>query len=503
MLKEHPKGLAVLFFANMGERFGFYTMLSIFILYLQENFGWDDDTAGNVYGGFLFAIYFMPLLGGFLSDRVLGYGKTVALGTVIMAAGYALLAVPTDSQWMVYAALGVISLGNGMFKGNLAVIVGNLYESKEKASLRDAAFNIYYMGINIGAFFAPYAANLTKNYVHSDLGLTFAQGYNAAFAVAGAGMIVSLLIFLLFRKHYAHADYRSGDKKAKAGAAEEVQLTPKQYRDRVVALLIVFSIVIFFWMAFHQNGFTLTLFAKNYTVDHVDPLTFMFFDLAAFLSVIAIVLGLIFVVRSGPVWARFVGVALALAGAVVAYFKYTSFSASNEISAELFQSFNPIFIVFITPLVVGVFGWLKGKGKEPSSPGKIGIGMLVTAIGFTIMVIASQGMPSPAELDGGRSELVRGPYWLISAYFTLTIAELFLSPMGLSFVSKVSPPKLRGLMQGGWLGATAIGNLAAGLIGNLYARWELWQFFAMLVGFALLSSLALAVLLKKLKAATA
>ncbi len=499
MLKGHPKGLYVLFFANMGERFGYYTMLSIFVLYLQENFGWDEAKAGDIYGYFLFGIYFMPLFGGWLADKILGYGKTIALGTVIMTLGYAMLAKPTMNEWMVYASLAVISLGNGMFKGNLAVIVGNLY-GKDKGSLRDAAFNIYYMGINIGAFFAPHAARAAKDYIHDVLGYSMAQGYNAGFAVSAVGMVISLIIFLALRKYYRQADYQS-DKAAGAGAEDEV-LTKKQERSRIWALITVFAIVIFFWMAFHQNGFTLTLFARDYTVSEVSRLTFMFFDLPAFLSIIAVLGGLIFLVRRGTLVTRLVSLAFVVVGSIVAYIKWRSFQDMNAITPELFQSFNPIFIVFLTPLIVTFFASLNAKGKEPSSPGKIGIGMVVTALGFAIMVLASYGMPSPAELAGGKSSTLVTPYWLVSTYFALTIAELFLSPMGLSFVSKVAPPRLRGLMQGGWLAATAVGNLLAGKIGVIYKSFELWQFFLLIVAAAMVSAVLVLIFLKKLKSAT-
>jgi len=500
MLKGHPKGLYVLFFSNMGERFGFYTMLSIFVLYIKENFGWDAEQAGRVYGLFLFGIYFMPLLGGFLADKVLGYGKTIAIGTVIMSAGYALLAVPTKAPLLVYAALAVISVGNGMFKGNLAVLVGNLYD-KEKAQLRDSAFSIYYMGINIGAFFAPYAASGMKDYFHTTLGTTLAQGYNAAFAVSGAAMLLSLVIFLALRRFYAHTDRRAAAKGA--AAAGEVELTPAQERGRITALLIVFGIVVFFWMAFHQNGFTLTLFAENYTVQEVSRASYLLFDLPSLLGIVAFISGVVFALRGGmAAWARGLAAAAALGGAGLAVYKYTTFADQNPITAELFQSFNPIFIVFLTPLIVSAFASLAAKGREPSSPAKIGIGMLLTAIGFAVMVAASQGLASVGSLNGGRSPELVTPYWLISTYFVLTFAELFLSPMGLSFVSKVAPPRLKGLMQGGWLGATAVGNLLAGFIGMFYKTWELYQFFLMLVIAALVSALLVLAVLKRLKAAT-
>jgi len=498
MLKEHPKGLYVLFFSNMGERFGYYTMLSIFVLYLQENFGWDSEMTGRVYGAFLFAIYFMPLLGGWLADRVLGYGKTIALGTVVMVAGYGLLALPTKSALMVYLALAVISIGNGMFKGNLAVVVGNLY-SKEKGSLRDAAFNIYYMGINIGAFFAPHAARGVKDYFHDTLGFTLAQGYNAAFAVSAVGMVISLLIFLAGRKLYKHADFRSEDKK---GTKEEVVLTKSEERERIIALIIVFAIVIFFWMAFHQNGFTLTLFAKNYTVSEVSRFTYMFFDLPALLALAGVVAGLVLLLSGRQLYVRLFAIALLLAGGGLAYHKWSLFSETNKITPELFQAFNPIFIVFLTPAVIAFFAKLNRAGKEPSSPAKIGIGMFITAIGFGIMALASAGLQSPSALADGRSPVLVTPYWLIGTYFVMTIAELFLSPMGLSFVSKVAPPRFSGLMQGGWLGATAVGNLLAGLIGRFYKQWELWQFFLFVACAAIVSCVAVIAVLKKLKSAT-
>jgi POT family proton-dependent oligopeptide transporter len=502
MFKGQPKGLIVLFFANMGERFGFYTMLSVFTFFLQANFGWDEKTATSVYGAFLAGIYFVPLFGGLLADRVLGYGKTIVLGTLIMTAGYALLAVPTGNEWMVYASLATIAIGNGLFKGNLVVIVGNLYESKELSALRDAAFNIFYMGINIGAFFAPYAASGMKDYFHETLGMTLAQGYNAAFAVAGVGMILSLLVFVLFRKHYAEADYRAKDKKKTAN--DPAELTPKQERDRITALLIVFGIVVFFWMAFHQNGAALSLFARDYTVSSVSRAMFMLFDLPAFLSVIAALGSIIFLLRPGMTGrTRGIAAATLVVAAGVGYWRYSAFGDANALDPELFQSFNPIFIVFLTPLVVGIFASLNAQGKEPSSPGKIGIGMLVTAIGFAIMVAASMGLPGVYTLSGHASPTLVSPFWLISTYFTLTVAELFLSPMGLSFVSKVAPPRLRGLMQGGWLCATAVGNYLAGFIGRFYQSWELWQFFLLLVVAALISATLVALVLKKLKAATA
>ncbi len=502
MLKGQPKGLAVLFFSNMGERFGFYTMLSVFVYYMMENFGWDEQQAMNVYGIFMGTLYILPVLGGLIAQSVLGYGKTVLVGIVTMMVGYVLLSIPTDSLLMFWVALGVIALGTGLFKGNLVVIVGNLYDSAERSHLRDAAFNIYYMGINIGAFFAPFAASGIKNYLTKDLGMTVAEGYNAAFAISAVGQFASLLVFTLFRKYYAEADVRT-TKASQALQKDAVQLTPKQEKQRITALLIVFGIVIFFWMAFQQNGAALSLFAKNYTQLNTGRGTGMLFDLVAILAMASVVGGVIFMLRkSVSTNLRLIAGGVAAVGAAISIWKYMTLPGENIFDPELFQSFNPLFIVFLTPLVLGVFAWLNARKQEPSSPGKIGIGMLITAAAFGLMMLASMGLPPASSLGGNPSPVLVSPYWLISTYLTLTVAELFLSPMGLSFVSKVAPPRYKGLMQGGWLCATGIGNFLAGQIGGIYKSWELWQFFALLVGAMLFSALAIAIVLKRLKAAT-
>ncbi len=603
MFKDHPKGLYVLFFSNMGERFGYYTMIAIFTQYLMDHFGWHEDQASALYGYFLAGIYFMPFLGGILADQVLGYGKTITLGIVVMALGYTFLGGPLfapvlDTPTFVVLALAVIAIGTGFFKGNLAVLVGNLYNNKS-SSLKDAAFNIYYMGINIGAFFAAYAAKGIKDYLLASHGFvydqnipqiaqaymkgdlsqvslhklqeffgstdpaylkstaanylsTLASGYDAGFIIAGLSMVISIVIFLGFRKYYKEADYTAKDKKHQD---KDIQLTPKQTKDRVIALLLIFFIVIFFWMAFHQNGSTLTFFAKKYTDLDVSQFTKLIFDIPTMLFFIGVVLSILAIFKKeigaefkliGGIYLaipgilmiyyldeggysfnqllipiigillgifgffikyrnnsshKFYGLLYAVFGALFIYSRYNSFGPDNQISPELFQSFNPYFIIFMTPIVVSFFAWLNKRSKEPDPPAKIGIGMFITAIGFTIMIIASLGLPSVGSLGEQPSSVLMSPYYLISTYFVLTIAELFLSPMGLSFVAKVSPPKMRGMMQGGWLAATAIGNYLAGFIGRFYKEWELWQFFLLVVVTSLVSVVMLLAALKKIRSA--
>jgi len=556
MFKDHPKGLIVLFFSNMGERFGYYTMMAIFAFFFEAKFGISPGNIGFVWSGFLFAIYFVPLFGGMLADRF-GYGKVITLGIIIMFSGYGMMAIPGMGKIFIFISLFVIAIGTGFFKGNLTVILGNLYESQGLKKMQSAAFNIFYMGINIGAFFAPYAATFLRDVLLARANFTYnpnlpamihkflanpeqygklkeltefakaqgvkaadsidalkvfahkyidalSQGYNAAFAIAGISIVGSLIIFLMFKKHYVHADYLQKDKKK--NMEEQVELSPKQVKDRVFALMMVFLVVIFFWMAFHQNGYTLSWFAKNYTKDIVGPITKVFFDIWAFLALIAVIMGLVFAIgKKYSNRMKLLGVGLIAGGGALLYYKYTSFAAVNKISPELFQSFNPIFVVFLTPLVLGFFAWLNKINKEPSPPGKMGYGMLILGVAWIMMTVVAYNLASPSSLaangGSGVSPVLVTPYWLISMYFAMTIAELFISPMGLAFVAKVAPPKLRGTMQGGWLAATAIGNMFSGLIGIPYDRLELWQTFGLLVITSFAAGGLMFLMLKKLEKA--
>jgi len=498
MFKGHPKGLYVLFFTEMWERFGFYTMLSIFVYYMQENFSWDATTATNVYGIFLAGVYFTPIAGGWIADNILGYGKTITLGAIVIGVGYAMMAIPTDSPTQLYIALVVVCIGNGLFKANISVLVGNLY-AHSQGSLKDAGYSIFYMGINIGAFYAPMAAAGIKQFAMDNLGVSLAQGYNAGFAIAAVGMIVSLIIFVLFKKHYANADYRA---KEVENVEVDATLTKSQEKERIIALLTIFAIVIFFWMAFHQNGSALSLFARDYTHIVTGSITYLLFDIIGLHAVLFVLLGGSAALVSKTQKQKGIGALFAVIGVIIIIIKLNTLGSQNEIAPEQFQSFNPMFIVLLTPIMVGWFAHLNKKGKEPSSPAKIGIGMIITAIAYVFMLIAAFGLPSMLTLGGGSSAITVSPYWLIGTYFTLTVAELHLSPMGLSFVSKVSPAKMKGLMMGGWFFAVAIGNYLSGFVGRFYQNWELWQFFLLLIITSLFAGLLLKIFLKKLKHAT-
>ncbi len=555
MFKGHPKGLFVAFFANMGERFGFYTMISIFVLFLQAKYGMSAGQSSFLYATFMFFVYFFPLLGGFLADRFLGYGRTISIGLVVMFAGYLLLALPTKFQTglaLVITALAVISLGTGLFKGNLQALVGNLYDDPKYSQLRDRAFTIFYMGINIGAMFAPSASEAISDFilkrsnffydaripalahdflngqladVNQLLGLaqmqdpsitlatlgqfaetylgTLSQSYHFGFGAACISLIISMAIFWGLRKYYKKADVTERQKeKSEEFKSQVVELTPQETKERLVALGLVFLVVIFFWMAFHQSAVTLTFFARDYTVKEVGKLTNLWFDLGGLLCVFLSIIGLVFLLRKkGSKASRISGGLLFIVFAALAYFRYQGYPEVSPFQPQRFQHFNPFFIVALSPLIIMLFTYLNKIGKEPSAPRKIGIGMLLTAAAFTILVIASIGLPSPSEL-GGRvapPEHLVSVYWLISTYFLLTIAELFLSPMGISFVSRVAPPKYKGLMQGGWFAATAVGNYLVAVVGYLWMKVPLWGLWLILVIACLLSAAFMFSIMKRLE----
>ena len=261
MFEGQPKGLFALALANTGERFGYYTMLAVFALFLRANYGLSPAMAGTIYSSFLMLVYFLPLVGGILADKF-GFGKMVTTGIIIMFAGYLLLSVPLGGNklalFVMLAALLLISFGTGLFKGNLQVMVGDLYNDSQYKDKRDAGFSIFYMAINIGALFAPTAAIRIKEYAENTLGYSGNDAYHFSFAVACASLILSIAIYYIFRYTFRHTE--GGTKKAKAAdtAAPAEELTKEETKQRIVALCLVFAVVIFFWMAFHQNGLSLT-----------------------------------------------------------------------------------------------------------------------------------------------------------------------------------------------------------------------------------------------------
>lgn len=678
MENKHPKGLIVLALTNMGERFGYYTMLAILTLYLQAKFGFSSATTSMLYGTFLALVYFLPIFGGIIADKWLGYGKTIFAGVTIMFAGYLLLGLPFGAGaagiTIMLLSLFLIAAGTGLFKGNLQALVGKIYDDPRFSKGRDMAFSIFYMFINIGAFFAPsmgnwitnnvlakenyfYDATIPANYnklndetvdadafiaelqakhpeyaqltaeeqsqkvtaakkkagvmfpedeaqVLHDLRIaalrqytkaglvsdpqlqitdadheilisrnakdepakfainervamlqipaewtadlnsklnaeredrgeaaqelsferafgehyvstTLSQSYSLSFFVACISLIISILVFVLCRKTWKAADVTVKQAKAMAAqgdsSAHVVEMSKAEVKERLIALGLVFFVVIFFWMAFHQNGLTMTFFARDYTVSRVDAAGYMPFSLLMLIPFICFMYGIYlstFGLLGGKknVKTGLILVVLGIAGLAGGYFVDIKpiADALRNITPQIFQQFNPFFIILLTPITVGLFGYLANRGKEPSAPRKIGIGMLLAAVGFCVLLIPTimYALPAPAHIHGTSDTLV-SPNWLIGTYFVLTLAELFLSPMGLSFVSKVAPPQYAGLMQGGWLAATAIGNLLVGVMGSLWDKMPMGWFWGVLIICCLLSAAFIFAVMKRLERATA
>ena len=563
MFKGQPKGLYALAIANTGERFGYYTMLAIFMLFLQAKFGWGGSLASTVYAVFLACVYFFPVVGGILADKI-GYGKCVVTGVCVMFAGYLALAIPTAANGLGIAlmigALLLISLGTGLFKGNLQVLVGNLYDDPRYSAKRDSAFSLFYMAINIGAMFAPSAATAITNRFLGGAGLIYkadipalahqfingtitpenadklqalaqmmpgnaaqmpleefcpyyiehlSTSYNMGFAVACVSLIFSIAVYLMTRAWFKHADVNAKQAAAAAGS-DAVELSPKQTKDRIVALCLVFAVVIFFWMAFHQNGQSLTWFARDYTQAYAEGWCRIGFNIWALALIAVSVYTLFGIFQSEKTSGKIASAAVTVGLWAGAFMIYKGLDNPLEIFPQLFQQFNPFFVVALTPFSMAIFSALAAKetpkhpnGLEPSAPKKIGIGMFVAALGYLIMIVASKGQMSPAELQGTVSPDPVVPQYLMATYLVLTFAELLLSPMGISFVTKVAPPKYKGLMMGLWFAATAIGNYLSSIPGLLWDKVPLWANWAILMGLCVVAGGIMFAMLKKIEAATA
>ncbi len=507
MFKGHPKGLIAAALANMGERFGFYTMMAILVLFLQSKFGLTGENAGYIYATFYALIYILSLAGGIIADRTKNFKGTIMVGLVLMALGYLVLAIPSPTPvpnvttYLIIALGGlfIIAFGNGLFKGNLQALVGQMYDNAENDDKRGAGFQIFYMFINVGAIFAPFIApgirtwwlhkhgylynanlpslchaqlsgNITPESAEkmqqwaneatiSDAPVTsltdfsnnylniFTEGFHYAFGIAIVAMVISFAIYTLNKRKFP-SPARAKAVKTDEPQKEITKMDVREVRQRLYALFAVFGVVIFFWFSFHQNGLTLTFFARDYT--HLE-------------------------------------------------------FAGLKLSVESFQSMNPFFVVGLTPLVILFFGWLKRKGWEPSTPKKIAIGMFIAALAYVLMSFGSFNLPDYTNInpDTGGTPLDEAakvtPFLLLGTYFILTVAELFISPLGIAFVSKVAPPQYQGIMQGGWLGATAIGNQLLFIGAIMYENIPLWITWGVFVAVCIISMTTMLLMLKWLE----
>ena len=505
MFEGQPKGLFALALANTGERFGYYTMLAAFVLFMQDNFVMSGDEAGRYYAIFLAFVYFLPFIGGILADKF-GYGKMVTIGISIMFLGYLLLSIPLGAEknalYAVVGSLGLISLGTGLFKGNLQVMVGNLYDDPKYSAKRDGAFSLFYMAINIGALFAPTAAIKIMDYGMNDLGWTKADSYHLAFGVACVSLIVSMMIYFVSRSTFKHVEGGNVKKVAtQTSSAPTEELTPAETKARIVALCMVFAVVIFFWMAFHQNGLTLTYFANEFTQNTTTGMLGMLFNVWTLVAVIVIVYAAFSLFQSKTTKAKVISAVAILASITLLAWQYFG-NATNiiNVDAKYFQTFNPFYVVALTPVSMAVFGYLASKGKEPSAPRKIAYGMLIAALGFVLMALGSMNLLTPNEQKlAGEAATFVSPSLLINTYLVLTFAELFLSPMGISFVSKVAPPKLKGMMMGGWFCATAAGNYLTEVGSRFWGDMPLVGVWSIFVVLCIVSAIFMFIMMKRLE----
>lgn len=541
MFKEHPRGLPVLFFTELWERFGFYLMLGIFLLYMtdsdQGGMAMDNATASDIYGTYLALVYLTPFLGGILADRILGMRKSIFIGGILMGLGY--LGLGATSNALFWPSLFLIIFGNGFFKPNISTLVGNLYSEEKYKKLKDSGFNIFYMGINIGAFVCNFVAAYLRN--------EFGWGY--AFSAAGIGMFIGVIWFFFGQKHVKSADILKPTKPGdmSLGKIFGVVFLPAiiaagigwflpvlvfgstllgsnstdaflfasipilifylslllkadaEDKAPIAALLSIFGVVIIFWAIFHQNGAALTVWARDYT-DREMPAFVQ--DAAESLSLTEeVYTENILIKDTVENRTNYVPVPLIVESDAPKIIEYKLTTGSVEtvtidtsgkviekgvphpyyaqikeanwpesgkgmklLSTEIFQSVNPGFVVVLTPLVVGFFGFLRRRNKEPSTPAKIGYGLLITAASTTLMMLAVITSDNGSEKSSA--------LWLISTYGVITVGELFLSPMGLSLVSKLSPTRITSLMMGGWFLSTALGNKLSGVLSGLWETYD-------------------------------
>ena len=507
MFKNHPKGLIPAALANMGERFGYYIMNAVLLLFLVSKFGLPDATAGAIYSVFYCGIYVLSLVGGLIADKTQNYNKTIQWGLIIMALGYVALSFPVfsevggDGKWwgiLVFTcfALLLIAFGNGLFKGNLQAIVGKMYDELEEEAAkkgpealakardsRDSGFQIFYVFINIGGLIAPFVAPLLRQwwlkahdliynadmpalchqylangeitnkftetmkaaigdgYVFENMTQfcheyieVFNTGIHYSFIASVAAMLISLIIFLCTKKMFPQPAKKEANTVVEYTAAEKAAMA-KEIKQRMYALFAVLGVAIFFWLSFHQNGQSLSVFARD-------------------------------------------------------------FVQTESIAPEIWQALNPFFVIVLTPIIMWIFSALTRKGKSISTPRKIAIGMAIAGCAYLFLMIFSAMNHYPSgtafrEMDAEQMAAAglakAGPWVLVVTYFFLTVAELFISPLGLSFVSKVAPRHMVGLCQGLWLGATALGNLMIWIGPVMYNAWPIQYCWAVFLGICLVS----------------
>jgi proton-dependent oligopeptide transporter, POT family len=529
--RKHPSALPFLFFSEMWERFGYYLMIGIFTLYLKDvkdGFAMTEAESADLYGTFIALVFLTPFLGGLIADRYLGYTKSIVIGGLLMGIGYCMMGIHNITA--LYIAMTLVILGNGFFKPNISTLLGNIYSTDEYRAKKDEGYNIFYMGINIGAFICNFFG----------AALQILLGWSWAFLAAGLGMFVGVVVFLAGVKHYKGFDEKKGVQQGDMPMTKIVgiillpavlfgiigwlipgnifgsdstdafilsclpviyfygNLYVKANEDDkrpIGAMLAIFAVVILFWAVFKQNGSALNTWADRYTDRQVSGNTEQVFDALKQSKQIT------YAKDSVPSYDEYFRL-VKVDGVVQQEYNYPLYfrnekaeklppegSSISVWATNISQSINPGWVIMLTPLVVAFFTWLRGRRREPSTPAKIAWGLFISALSALVMVAAAIAGSNGAEKVS--------VWWLISCYGVITIGELFLSPMGLSLVSKLSPPRITALMMGGWFLSTSIGNKLSGVLASLWDKYELKSnFFLVNFFLLLLATLMLVAMLK-------
>jgi POT family proton-dependent oligopeptide transporter len=542
MWKSHPKALPYLFLSEMWERFGYYLMIGIFTLYLKDveaGFALTEKEASDLYGTFIALVFLTPFIGGLVADRYWGYKKSIVIGGLMMGIGYLLMGIHNIT--MLYIAMTLVIIGNGFFKPNISTLLGNFYSEDQYKDKKDEGYNIFYMGINVGAFICNFFG----------AALQILLGWQYAFMAAGVGMFIGVIVFLLGTKHYGNKTDKKGTQEGDMPFYKIVlfilvpsavfgvigwllkgvtsEANPSGYifgsdstdafifacipviffygslyfkakaedKRPIGALLTIFAVVILFWAVFKLNGSALTTWADRYTDREITGTTKSVFNTLKLSKEIEykkdsteLYDAAFRIQKENGVVQKTVDYPIYFRN--VAKEKLPKEEAKVSIWAtNLSQSINPGWVIILTPLVVAFFTFLRGRKKEPSTPTKIAFGLLISALSVLVMIAA-------VNMGANGSEKV-SVWWLVANYGIITIGELFLSPMGLSVVSKLSPTNITSLMMGGWFLSTSIGNKLSGVLASLWDTYDNKQdFFWINFGLLMFATLLMFVLLKQL-----
>ncbi len=533
---KHPRGLYVLFFTEMWERFGFYLMIGILPLFLRATDkggrGMDNALSIDIVGTYVALVYLTPFLGGLLADRYLGYRKSIFFGGALMALGYLILGIP-GSNTLLFAGLGCVIVGNGFFKPNISTLLGNIYNTEELKPKKDIAYNIFYMGVNIGAFICNFVAAYLRN--------NYNWGY--AFMAAGVGMIIGLIWFAFGQKHVKHGDIINPVQKEDMQMSKIILyvfvpaiiagaigwLIPGNLigsdsndafifacvpiiifyygiwarctgldKKRIGTLYILFGVAIIFWNIYNQNSTALTIWAETYTNRETPAAAEKLLTPFGFLEKVNTN------PQEVPVIDNQFRTTLGADGKVITatginpYFKNLpkeKWPPEEQdlklISTEIYQSINPFWIILLTPIIVGLFGWLRARKKEPSTPEKFAWGTIIAGLSSLVMVVAC------LTTDIYQNKVSTA--WIFASYGVFTISELFMSPVGLSLVSKVAPRRFTALMMGGWFITTSLGGKISGILAGFWDQFDNKAvFFGISVVAAIVAGLLIFPLTKKL-----